>query len=138
MTDVHTPEQRSRNMAAIRSKNTKPEMIVRRLIHSMGFRYRLHRKDLPGKPDLVFPKRHKVIFVHGCYWHMHNCRYGKVRPKTNEDFWAKKRESNKKRDIKNRKELKAMGWEALILWECQIRNPDRLRLKIRTFLDKIN
>jgi DNA mismatch endonuclease (patch repair protein) len=92
-------------MAAIKSKNTKPEMLIRSLIHSMGYRYRLHRKDLPGKPDLVFPKFGKIILVHGCYWHMHNCRYGRVVPKTNAKFWKAKRESNKERDKKNRREV---------------------------------
>ena len=86
MTDVLTPEQRRRNMAAIKGKNTQPEMIVRRLIHSMGYRYRLHRKNLPGKPDLVFPGRRKVIEIYGCYWQMHNCRYGQVVPKTNAEL----------------------------------------------------
>lgn len=136
MTDVHTKEQRSRNMAAIRSKNTKPELMIRRLIHSMGFRYRLHKKDLPGKPDLVFPGLKKVIFVHGCYWHMHNCKFGKVRPKTNARFWSNKRKSNVVRDKKNITQLKVMKWKSLVVWACQIKNEDRLRARVLSFLSK--
>lgn len=118
MTDVHTPEQRSFNMSRIGSKNTKPEMIVRKIVHGMGYRYRLHRKDLPGKPDLVFPSRRKIIFVHGCFFHLHDCRYGQVVPKTNAEFWKKKRTSNVERDKKNEAELKSAGWNILVVWEC--------------------
>ncbi len=118
MPDVHTPEQRSYNMSRITSGNTKPEMIVRRLVHGMGYRYRLHRKDLPGKPDLVFPKLRKIIFVHGCFFHLHDCRYGQVVPKTNAEFWKNKRNSNAERDRKNEAELKILGWNILIVWEC--------------------
>ncbi len=135
MTDVHTKEQRSRNMAAIRSKDTKPEMVVRRLVHSMGYRYRLHRKDLPGKPDLTFPRLRKVIFVHGCYWHMHKCRFGRAEPKTNAEFWRKKRESNLVRDKANLQALRRRGWKALVLWECAIKRSDELANKIRCFLN---
>jgi DNA mismatch endonuclease (patch repair protein) len=118
MPDVHTPEQRSYNMSRITSGNTKPEMIVRRLVHGMGYRYRLHRKDLPGKPDLVFPKLRKIIFVHGCFFHMHDCRYGQVTPKTNAEFWKNKRTSNVERDARNESQLKEMGWDILTVWEC--------------------
>ncbi len=118
MSDVHTPEQRSFNMSRIGSKNTKPEMIVRRIAHGLGYRYRLHRRDLPGKPDLVFPSRRKIIFVHGCFFHLHDCRYGQVVPKTNAEFWKKKRASNVERDKKNEAELKSAGWEILTVWEC--------------------
>ncbi len=134
MADVLTPEQRHRNMAAIKSKNTKPEMIVRKVTHSLGFRYRLHRKDLPGKPDLVFPGRRKVIFVHGCYWHSHKCKFGKVQPKTNVGFWRAKRESNMKRDKKNLKELQLIGWKTQIIWECQTKDMLSLKRKISLFL----
>lgn len=134
VTDVHTPEQRSRNMAAIRSKNTKPELIVRKITHALGFRYRLHRKDLPGKPDLVFPGRKKVVFVHGCYWHMHNCKYGKVRPKTNAEFWKAKRESNVVRDKRSLKNLEKRGWAPLIIWECQTKSIEFLKTRIVSFL----
>ena len=135
MADVLTPEQRRRNMAAIKGKNTKPEMIVRRLIHSLGYRYRLHRKDLPGKPDLVFPIRCKVIEVYGCYWHMHDCQYGRVVPKTNTEFWQTKRLSNVTRDTRNSKELTKQGWRVLIIWECEIKDTDKLRERITQFLD---
>ncbi|MCD9186330.1 MAG: very short patch repair endonuclease [Pyrinomonadaceae bacterium] len=118
MSDVHTAEQRSYNMSRIKSRNTKPEIIVRKLLHNMGYRYRLHRKDLPGKPDLVFPSRKKIIFVHGCFFHMHNCRYGQVTPKNNAEFWKNKRASNVERDEKNEIKLKNDGWEILIVWEC--------------------
>lgn len=118
MADVHTPEQRRHNMSRIRNRNTKPEMIVRSAVHKIGFRYRLHRKDLAGKPDLVFPSRRKIIFVHGCFFHMHNCRYGKVTPKTNAEFWQHKRLGNVERDKKNIGILKKEGWNVLVIWEC--------------------
>jgi DNA mismatch endonuclease (patch repair protein) len=119
MADVHTPAQRSLNMSRIRNRNTKPEMIVRSFTHGLGYRYRLHRKDLPGKPDLVFSGRQKIIFVNGCFFHMHDCRYGKVTPKINADFWAKKRLSNVERDARNIAELEKKGWQILTIWECQ-------------------
>jgi DNA mismatch endonuclease, patch repair protein len=134
MTDVHSPEQRSRNMAAIKYKDTRPEIYVRKLIHSIGFRYRLHDKDLPGKPDLVFARLKKVIFVHGCYWHMHNCRFGKVSPKTNAAFWRLKRISNVVRDRRNITDLKRLGWSPYIVWECQIKDREKLLVKLLYFL----
>lgn len=134
MTDVHSPEQRRRNMSAIKSKDTKPELLVRQLAHGMGYRYRLHRKDLPGKPDLVFPGRGKVIFVHGCYWHMHKCQYGRVVPKTNARFWREKREKTVVRDRAARRKLKRMGWDVLVIWECQTRNIPKLRKRLSDFL----
>jgi len=134
MPDVHTPEQRSFNMSRIKNRDTKPEMRVRAIVHSMGYRYRLHRKDLPGKPDLVFPGRKKVIFVHGCFFHMHDCRYGTVVPKTNAEFWAKKRRSNVERDKRNISELEGSGWEVLTVWECQTKNPESLSGLLRDFL----
>lgn len=134
MTDVHTPQQRSFNMSRIRHRNTRPEMIVRSLVHRMGYRYRLHRKDLPGKPDLVFPGRRKIIFVHGCFFHMHDCRYGRVTPKTNAEFWQTKRLSNVERDKRNAAALKRDGWRVLEVWECQTREPERLEKRLRKFL----
>lgn len=104
------------------------------MVHQIGYRYRLHRKDLPGKPDLVFPSRRKVIFVHGCFFHMHNCRYGLVVPKTNAEFWAKKRRSNVERDARNVSELEAQGWQVLTVWECETRKPEELPEKIAGFL----
>jgi DNA mismatch endonuclease (patch repair protein) len=134
MSDVHTPDQRRRNMSAIRSADTKPEMVVRRLVHSSGFRYRLHRADLPGKPDLVFPAKMKVILVHGCFWHMHHCRYGKVRPATNAVFWKNKRESNRARDRRTSQRLRHLGWEVMTVWECQTRTPGSLAKRLQHFL----
>jgi DNA mismatch endonuclease, patch repair protein len=121
VTDVHTPEQRRRNMASIKSEHTKPEMRVRAIVRHMGFRFSLHASDLPGKPDLVFPKLRKIIFVHGCFWHMHRCRYGKVVPATNTEFWQAKRLSNVKRDRKTLRNLRAAGWDVLVVWECKVK-----------------
>ena len=128
MTDVLTPDQRRRCMSAIKGKDTKPEMVVRRLAHSLGYRYRLHRKDLPGKPDLVFPRLSKIILVNGCFWHMHDCPYGQVTPKTNADFWKEKRKRTVERDKKKQMELEKLGWEVLVVWECQTRPHNRSAL----------
>lgn len=138
MPDVHTPEQRSYNMSRITNRNTKPEMIIRSLVHNMGYRYRLHRKDLPGKPDLVFPARRKIIFVHGCFFHMHDCRYGQVVPKTNAEFWKNKRTSNVERDKKNEINLKNEDWEILIIWECMTKKSqiENLPVILKNFLNK--
>ena len=135
--DVLTPEQRRRNMAAIRSKDTVPEMLLRRLVHSLGYRYRLHIRSLPGCPDLVFPRRHKVIFVNGCFWHRHNCRLGRPMPRSAANFWRTKLEGNKVRDARNRKKLRRMGWKVLVVWECQIgpRNRGKLADRVKRFLD---
>jgi DNA mismatch endonuclease (patch repair protein) len=121
-------------MSAIRGKNTKPEMIVRRIAHGLGYRYRLHRRDLPGAPDLVFPSLRKVINVHGCYWHMHSCRWGCVSPKTNAEFWQTKRSGNVQRDKRNLMQLRRDGWTVLTVWECETRQADKLRLRINSFL----
>jgi DNA mismatch endonuclease (patch repair protein) len=134
MPDVLTPEQRSYNMSRIRSKNTSPEMFVRRLVHGMGFRYRLHSKHLPGRPDLVFASKRRVIFVHGCYWHMHDCRWGRVMPATNAVFWREKRKANVERDRKNMERLTADGWKVLVVWECSVRDTPSVRNTIRRFL----
>ena len=113
-------EQRSRNMSAIKSKNTKPEIAVRKLLHSMGYRFRLHRKDLPGSPDIVLPKYKTFIFVHGCFWHRHeNCKYAST-PKTRKEFWENKFNKNIKRDKNNFKELKKLNWKVLVIWECEL------------------
>ncbi len=124
MADVLTAEQRSRCMAAIRGKDTKPELTVRTLVHSLGYRYRLHRSDLPGKPDLVFVRKRKVIFVHGCFWHRHNCKLGRPIPATRREFWVDKLEGNKQRDTRNRQKLRNEGWQVLVVWECQIQRHD--------------
>lgn len=136
MTDTLTPEERSERMSRIRSKDTKPEMIVRRLVHGMGYRYRLHRRDLPGIPDLVFPSLKKVIFVHGCFWHRHpdpNCRLARL-PKSRLDFWQPKLEANRERDMEKQAELSNLGWKSLVVWECQISDKEHLENKIRAFL----
>ena len=135
MTDVLTPEQRRRNMSAIRGADTRPERIVRSLAHRMGYRFRLHRRELPGKPDLVFPARRKVILVHGCFWHVHDCPHGRVKPATNAAFWANKRDGNATRDRRNLAALEAAGWSVLVIWECETRNPEPLGRKLREFLD---
>ncbi|RNI32238.1 DNA mismatch endonuclease Vsr [Rufibacter immobilis] len=122
-------------MSRIKSKDTKPEMVIRRLVHSLGYRFRLHRKDLPGKPDLVFPSRKKIIFINGCYWHMHTCKYGAVVPKTNTEFWQTKRQSNVDRDIRNVAQLKEMGWEVFTVWECETKDIKQLTVKVVDFLD---
>lgn len=122
-------------MACIGPKDTKPEMIVRKLIHSMGYRYRLHRKDLPGKPDLVFSKLNKIIFVHGCFWHRHNnCRFAYT-PKTRVAFWEKKFKENVKRDMEAQALLRNGGWDVLIIWECETKTTKLLQEKIELFLN---
>ena len=118
--DVHSRERRSFNMSRIGSKNTKPELIVRQWLWRQGYRYRLYYKGLPGKPDIVFPGRKKVVFVHGCFWHMHKCRYFKW-PSSNADFWKQKIEGNALRDLVNYEKLIASGWVYLVLWECVLR-----------------
>ena len=137
MTDVHTREQRSRNMSAIRGKDTKPEMAVRSIVHQLGYRYRLHRRDLPGAPDLAFIALRKIINVHGCFWHMHTCRYGLVAPKTNTDFWQAKRKGNVNRDRIALRTLRAGGWDVLMVWECETRNSEALRGRLSRFLDRL-
>jgi len=130
MADVHTAAQRSYNMSRIRGVHTAPELRVRSLLHGMGLRYRLHAKNLPGKPDLVFAGARAVLFVHGCFWHMHRCKYGKPAPATNVSFWAKKRRSNVDRDKRNRAALKKDGWRVFEIWECHTRDEDALRAKL--------
>ncbi|VXC76870.1 XorII very short patch repair endonuclease [Oceanicaulis sp. 350] len=132
--DVFTPEDRSRVMRAVKGKDTKPELIVRRLTHALGYRYRLHRKDLPGSPDLVFAGRQKVIFVHGCFWHGHDCARGSRQPKTNAEYWRAKIARNISRDAANLQALDAQGWQALVLWECDLKDRDALAVRLRDFL----
>ncbi|MFZ5834844.1 MAG: very short patch repair endonuclease [Pseudomonadota bacterium] len=127
---------RRRTMQAVKSKNTKPEIAVRLMTHAMGFRYRLHRKDLPGKPDLVFASRRKIIFVHGCFWHGHNCRRGARTPKTNRLYWQDKIVRNKARDGKARRALSNLGWQVLTIWECKLAKPESVQKKIARFLDR--
>ena len=133
--DNVTPARRSEIMARVHSRNTRPEMLVRRLIHSMGYRYRLHAKELPGKPDLVFRGRRRVIFIHGCFWHRHeNCTLARL-PKSRQDFWLPKLESNRRRDIESTRALQAANWGVLTLWECELGDIDKLKNKIKEFLD---
>ncbi len=132
--DVFTPEERARVMAAVKGKNTKPEMIVRRLAHALGYRFRLHRKDLPGKPDLVFPGRRKAIFVHGCFWHGHDCARGSRQPRQNADYWRNKIERNVARDASSLAALTALGWQVLVIWECEMKDRDALADRLRAFL----
>jgi len=140
MSDRIDRERRSKNMAAIRSTDMKPELIVRRVTHSLGYRYRLHQKDLPGKPDLVFKSRRRIIFVHGCFWHQHaaaRCLDGRM-PKSNLEYWVPKLQKNMQRDRSNRAKLKKLNWEVLIIWECETKNIDKMSRKIDRFLSSLH
>ena len=128
MVDVHTPIQRSRNMAAIKGKNTKPELIIRKELHRLGFRYRLHYSALPGSPDLVFPKYKAVILINGCFWHKHECHMFKW-PKNNAEFWRAKIEKNFIRDSKNSDYLVALGWKSLVIWECALKGRKKIPIE---------
>ena len=134
MADVMTPEQRSRAMAQVRSKNTKPEMRVRSLLHRMGFRFRLHRRDLPGTPDIVLPKHRAAIFVHGCFWHVHSGCPRATTPSTRIAFWTEKLARNVDRDARKQRDLAAAGWRVLVVWECETRDAQALETRLRTFL----
>lgn len=134
--DKISPKRRSANMAKIRSRDTKPEMAVRSLVHRMGYRFRLHRRDLPGKPDLVFGPRKKVIFVHGCYWHGHGCAVGGKGAKSNVRYWGPKIVRNKQRDRSSIAKLRRRGWRVLVVWECRTRDIAGLELKLRSFLSQ--
>ncbi len=141
MTDVHSPEIRSKNMRAIRSADTKPELFIRRGLHAAGLRYRLGGAGLPGRPDLVLPKYRTVIFVHGCFWHGHECKYFKV-PQTRSDFWLQKIAANKTRDQSSTSKLLELGWNVIIIWECVTRNASKdssgIVTKVRTLLNQQN
>lgn len=136
MADTLTPAQRTKCMAAIRGKDTKPEMIVRSVVHRLGFRFRLHDSKIHGKPDLVFRSRRAVIFVHGCYWHSHACARGRSAPVTNAEFWQKKRAKTHQRDSNTISALRKGGWRVLVVWECQLKNLQRLATRIAAFLDQ--
>lgn len=126
MADIVSKEARSKMMSGIKGKNTKPEMLVRSMLHKMGYRFRLHMKDLPGKPDIVLPKYHTVVFVHGCFWHRHSgCKYAYT-PKSRSDFWNEKFKKNVERDSANRDGLQRAGWVVLTVWECETKNVDSL------------
>lgn len=135
MVDSVDEAKRSSIMARVRAKDTKPELAVRRLIYASGYRYRLHSKKLPGKPDMVFAGRHKVIFVHGCFWHRHpgcaNCRI----PKSRVEFWENKLNGNRQRDLRTQAELERLGWKVLVVWECELKDPDTIIKRISEFLN---
>ena len=138
MTDVFTPEKRSAVMRAVRSKDTSPELLVRSLLHRLGYRFRLHRAELPGRPDLVFVRQRKVVFIHGCFWHRHDCPGGRSMPATRREFWRNKFDGNRRRDRRVRTALRKLGWSALVVWECQLR-PKRLAVtvaRIERFLER--
>jgi DNA mismatch endonuclease (patch repair protein) len=132
---MESSETRRRTMQAVKSKNTVPEISVRRAAHRMGYRFRLHRKDLPGKPDLVFPRLRKVIFVNGCFWHGHDCARGARVPVQNREYWVAKVARNQQRDKSVQTSLQALGWNTLIIWECETRDGQALRKRLVKFLD---
>ncbi|HIW00280.1 MAG TPA: DNA mismatch endonuclease Vsr [Candidatus Desulfovibrio intestinipullorum] len=133
MTDIVCREVRSRMMAGIHSKDTQPELIVRKWLHAHGYRFRLHKKELPGKPDIVLPRYHSVIFVHGCFWHRHeHCRYATT-PGTNSEWWMKKFQKNVERDKKVMKELEEMGYHILVIWECEIKDKSYIEKTVKFF-----
>lgn len=137
MADTLSPSERSKRMSLIRGKDTKPEMLVRRLVHGMGFRYRLHHQGLPGRPDLVFPSRRKVVLVHGCFWHRHpdpSCKLARL-PKSRTDFWLDKLEGNRRRDEAKAAALAEMGWQQMIVWECECGQKEQLANRLRAFLE---
>jgi DNA mismatch endonuclease (patch repair protein) len=137
--DKLTAERRSWNMSRIKGRNTRPEKRVRSLLHRLGFRFSLRRKDLPGRPDIVLPSRHVAVFVHGCFWHRHTGCGNSVLPKTRAEFWIAKLDGNVKRDIRNVAALKELGWEVLTIWECEIKNETRLSKKLlRSIAKELN
>lgn len=136
--DTLTRVQRSKRMALIRGKDTKPELLVRQIARSCGYRFRLHASDLPGKPDLVFTKRRKVIFIHGCFWHRHpGCALARL-PKSKLDFWLPKLTENRRRDLRNIARLRKQNWNVSVIWECQLKKPLALERRIRNFLERAN
>lgn len=136
--DIMSKEKRSWIMSRIRDKNTKPEKRIRSLLHELGYRFRLHRNDLPGRPDIVLPKYKSVIFVHGCFWHQHRgCKYA-YKPKSRVEFWTKKFKENRERDRRKTKELKHIGWRVIVVWECELEKPELLIAKIQKLLTKNN
>ena len=134
MTDVFSKEKRSWIMSRVRGRDTKPEIVVRSFVHRMGFRFRIHRRDLPGNPDIVLPRHGKVIFVHGCFWHGHKRCQRSKRPTTNKGFWNKKLDENIERDKRFQRKLRLMGWKVLVLWQCEVRKPEKMLRKLERFL----
>ena len=133
MTDIVDAATRSRMMSGIRGENTKPELYVRSLLHRRGFRFRLHVRNLPGKPDIVLPRYRAVIFVHGCFWHGHDCKRGSL-PKSNVEFWEKKLQRNVSRDAQVMTQLRSLGWEPLVVWECQLKDIILVTQRLARFL----
>lgn len=131
--DTLTPLERSERMSRVRNKDTKPELAVRRLLWALGFRYRLQARRLPGRPDIVFPRDKKVIFIHGCFWHRHN-KCGRM-PKSRREFWEPKLRANRARDLRNQRQLKKLGWEYQVIWECELKDLDAIALRLLEFLD---
>lgn len=134
MTDVFSKDKRSEIMSRVKGKNTKPEKLVRCLLHGMGYRFRLHVDDLPGKPDIVLTRHRKVIFVNGCFWHGHrSCRKGEL-PASNRDFWEEKIEKNRKRDVESRRHLRSLGWKVFTIWECETKDPRKTMNRLMRFM----
>lgn len=133
MADRVSSKVRSKIMASVRQRNTGPELMLRKALHKRGFRYRTNVSDLPGRPDLVFPSRRKVILVHGCFWHGHSCRWGRA-PKSRKEYWLPKLLGNRRRDRRNLKELRALGWEPRVVWQCELKKFDRLITDLLRFL----
>lgn len=134
MADTRTPEQRSRIMSSVGTKDTGPELQLRRLLHEAGYRYRLHPKNLPGKPDIVFPARRKAIFVHGCFWHSHGCSKGQP-PKSRSDYWAPKLEANRERDNLRLSQLNDLGWTTMVVWQCELTESTATFQRVKKFLE---
>ena len=135
--DTRTSEKRSEIMSVVRTKNTGPELLVRKLLSAQGYRYRLHRNDMPGRPDIVFPGRCKIVLVHGCFWHGHRCTKGQL-PKSRLNYWKPKIAANKKRDARNLVELRRSGWTTLVVWQCELKNGKTLMRKLKAFLGRSN
>ena len=134
MADTRSPEQRRRIMQAVKTRDTGPELTVRRILFRLGYRYRLNARNLPGRPDIVLPRRMKVIFVHGCFWHGHGCRKGKA-PKSRLDYWKPKLKTNRKRDATQLRALKVLGWSVLTVWQCETNDSEALGSKLSAFLE---
>lgn len=136
MADTFTPEKRSACMRAIKSKDTKPERLVRSMIHALGYRFRLHRDDLPGTPDIVLPRLRKIVLVHGCFWHAHqNCKVAHI-PKSNSNYWPSKLQCTVRRDARNQRRLRQLGWSVMVLWECSLKDVDRVSARLARFLGR--
>ena len=133
MADHETADRRSYIMSMVRQKDTKPELALRRALHRLGYRFRLHRRDLPGSPDIVFPSRKKVVFVHGCFWHGHGCRWGQL-PKSRPEYWKPKIETNKERDKRALTELREAGWGPFVVWQCELRDLEGAVGRVEAFL----